>query len=187
MDSGDVATWVGATATFAAVAVALYQPAGERKMQRMDSAKEQARGISAWIEADSPPKLEGYAKRKQVYVQNASSTPMFRVVLCLVPMDESRNSLASREQVSQNHEFTGFQRAFDAVPPGLHSVLLEEIPGGVAKRSGVEVAFIDAHGKSWVRRAEGVLESLGANDPHEGRKFDNMARWTEGQGLDRVR
>lgn len=186
MESGDLATWVGAVATFSAVAVALYQPARERKRQRMEAAKEQARDVSAWIKADFPPKFEGYPKRKQVYVQNASNTPVFRVVICLVPMDERGNALASGEQVSRDHELTGFQRAFEAVPPGLYSVLLEAIPGGVAKRSGVEVSFIDSHGKSWVRRAEGLLESLGGSDPHEGRRFDNMARWTEGETLERV-
>lgn len=107
MESGDLATWVGAVATFSAVAVALYQPARERKRQRMEAAKEQARDVSAWIKADFPPKFEGYPKRKQVYVQNASNTPVFRVVICLVPMDERGNALASGEQVSRDHELTG--------------------------------------------------------------------------------
>lgn len=54
-----------------------------------------------------------------------------------------------------------YRKILDLIPPGLHSVAID-MGGfyGMHRHPLVEIAFVCAKGKSWVRRGDGALDEL---------------------------
>lgn len=139
--------------------------------------------------------------RTPIYVHNSSSEPIYEVVVGIVFIQGSaprnlegvldlrqqfRRELA--ELAEKGEDVSSSQRAWQRdpvttagiVPPGTWRLWIRgrTWTGITAGRGGVDVAFVDRAGVSWVRRAMGALEELtnkpldhfaehGVHGPHE--------------------
>jgi hypothetical protein len=177
---GDIATWLAGIGTVCTLLFGVFQwfklrseSIEVRKATAEEERRAQARRVSAWFDG-SNPKLVGFVK-----VSNTSDEPVYCVVVYEVHMDggdrpgsgeEEERSLRETCQHLDNLEKLGH------VPPGLVNNaatppaqqvrnVLQTLPPGTyplklfigRHNPGVEIAFTDAAGRHWVRRATGEL------------------------------
>jgi hypothetical protein len=144
---------------------------------------------------------QAFNYRTPIYIQNSSAEPIYEVVAGIVFIQgaaprtlegildmrhqrhEQTSDLAA-EGVDVLREQTAFQRdpvtTSGIVPPGTWRVWIagKGWTSIMAGRRGVDVAFVDRAGVSWIRRAMGPLEELprrplehfsqyGLHGPHE--------------------
>ncbi len=161
MPLGDLATWVSAAATFAAVVVALYFSLAESRRHARAAERAQAERITASLSAESPShgnadQAEGIRERggipATVVVRNASNEVAYRLIATVV--DFSADEDAPRDGEDRFRAFLG------EVLPGTVRALIEHPGPGMSFRAGVEVAFQDAGGRNWRRKAQGRLVPL---------------------------
>lgn len=175
--AGIIATWVGGIGTTAAVIVALWQSGRETRKQRKDERMSQARNVAAWIASDalvpsSGDPVKAGDRQEVVHIKNGSEVPIYTVSVVLVPL---KGTEAERGEVlvTNGPEMASLS-VYSVVPSGTYRATFALPPWANKKeqRVGVEVAFKDSAGRSWVRRGNGELKSLGKKDPRKGRVFD---------------
>lgn len=175
LDWGDVPSWVGGIGTTAAVIVALWQSGRETRKRRHEEERAQAGLVAAWI-VPRPYEIEAGLVSGELIVdlQNCSSTPVYTVVVTLVPIKGSapRNSEGMDSAVR-------LSKLLMVLPPRRFWTEFSRPSMAMGMEYGVELAFRDAAGESWVRRGNGALESLGGADPREGRLCDFSAKSDE--------
>jgi hypothetical protein len=140
--------------TIALAIFALAQIAIERRARRRTEHRVQAEHISAW-----PHSYWGSSTDTSLVLHNGSDSPVYRAVVSFVFIQgaaphSGRELMANRDLVGQ------FVRTFAVIPPGRH---FTTVPGGWAgmmRRPGVEIAFVDQAGVSWLRTAEGRLSEI---------------------------
>lgn len=177
MDWGDVPTWLGGIGTTLAVIVALWQSGGETRKRRRDERMSQARQVAAWIEpgdlvpnTDDKPELGD--REVAVHIKNGSDVPIYTVIVVLVPL---KGTKAERgEDVVYVGPEMASHMVFSVVPPGIYETTFALPPWANKEdqRTGAEIAFMDSAGRSWARRGNGELKSLGTADPRKNRVFD---------------
>src|ERR1017187_3004463 len=94
----------------------------------------------------------------RVALYNRSNAPIYDVVVTLVLVqgagprfgDEEHERLMKQE----------FQRYFGTVPPGQYEAQVSPMWAGMMARPGIEIAFNDSNGRSWVRYANGQVVAL---------------------------
>ena len=146
---GDVATWVTGIATIALFIIGFLQIRNER-MLRMKSEKElefrnrreQAERISSWIIRESQ------AGSLLIAILNQSPQPVYQVIVTVVVLGQ--------EGEPRGHAPAG-QVCIAVAPPGQGYIMVEADYHGMHRRPGVEIAFRDAAGRNWVRKADGEL------------------------------
>jgi hypothetical protein len=153
LDYGDLATWIGSVATAAALFFAFYQLARDRKDRRSERAevtdkeeRKQAELISGWFQNDF------------IVLNNASDQPAYRAVVFLVLIQGTGPQTG--EEVMRNEHLADYCKVLGVMPPGRSWLAAPEGWGGMSRRPGIEMGFIDAAGKSWIRRATGLLEAI---------------------------
>lgn len=140
---------VGSIAT--ALAFLLLLREARQRDQRQQEA--QAASVSVWLK-------EMNANTSAVTVSNASSAPVYRVVLWLVRW-QGGGGPQTGEEAARLYAAGGNAPATIAlVPVGRHLVHLPPFDGGMYARPGVEIAFTDAANRHWVRRNAGWLQRL---------------------------
>jgi hypothetical protein len=160
-----VATLIAAVGTVAAIFTALYQISVERSARHADKraalARDriaQAKRISAWIRG--APRGEGRGPHAVsatfATVLNASQEPVYRVVVWLVFV---QGAAPERGEEMIRIQPSG-ARMLGTLPPGAFVVSLPGDWGGMHRHPGVEVAFTDAAGLHWIRRASGAVDSI---------------------------
>ena len=150
---GDLATWIGSAATAVALIFALWQLANDRRDRKAERAEAirkderlQAELISGWFQKDF------------IILNNASDQPVYRAVVCLVLIQGAGSQTG--EEVMRDEHLTDYCQVLGVLPPGRSWLTAPEGWGGMSRRPGIEVGFIDAVGKSWIRRATGLLEQI---------------------------
>lgn len=143
MTSHDWASWIGAIGTAGATLIATITLALEARWRRSDKRKEQAARITAWIAANqnSNQKTEDVIR-----ISNQSPSPVYHCVAAFVINEHDGRH-------SQAH----YRRMVTALPPGEWQLVAPKGWGGMHYRSGVEIAFTDAHGVHWIRNSVGQL------------------------------
>ena len=143
MTSQDWASWIGAIGTAGATLIATITLALEAWWRRSDKRKEQAVRTTAWVLTNqkSDQKTEDIIR-----ISNQSFSPAYRCVATFV-INEQNGS----------HYPAEYRRILTALPPGEWQLAAPKGWGGMHYRSGVEIAFTDAHGVHWIRNAAGQL------------------------------
>lgn len=175
--AGIIATWVGGLGTTAAVIVALWQSGRETRKQRKDERMSQARNVAAWIASDTLVPSNGDTvkagdQQEVVHIKNGSEVPIYTASVVLVSLKGTKAE-HGEDVVYRSPEMASLA-VFSVVPPGTYRTTFALPPWANKKeqRVGVEVAFKDSAGRSWVRRGNGELSFLGKKDPRKGRVFD---------------
>ena len=143
MTSQDWASWIGAIGTAGATLIATITLALEAWWRRSDKRKEQAVRTTAWVLTNqkSDQKTEDIIR-----ISNQSFSPAYRCVATFV-INEQNGS----------HYPAEYRRILTALPPGEWQLAAPKGWGGMHYRSGVEIAFTDAHGVHWIRNSVGQL------------------------------
>lgn len=193
MEPSSCADWAAALAGFLAFGAVIWQQCVETKRRKADidrerrnrqeedanrQAKEnrvQADTIAAWIVPRPYEAAPGQFSNKFIVdVQNGSTTPVYTVVVTLVPIKGAAPRRS--EDLTPADRLT---KLLMAMPPRTFWVEFPRPPMAMGMEYGVEIAFRDTAGRSWVRRVDGNLESLGGADPREGRLSDFSAKSDE--------
>lgn len=109
----------------------------------------QPSSIAAWLERDS-------AGESRIVIRNDSDLPVYEVVATIVVTNGTGCSKG------EDLGFTcPYRKILDLVPSGLHSVAID-MGGfyGMHRHPLVEISFVCAKGKSWVRRGDGTLDEF---------------------------
>lgn len=126
-----------------------------RHMNEQDERQEMAEklaqpsSIAAWLERD--PTGETF-----IVIRNDSDLPVYEVVATIVVTNGA--GCCKGEDLESSYQY---RKILDLIPPGLHSVA-NDMGGfyGMHRHPLVEIAFVCAKGKSWVRREMVFLMSL---------------------------
>ncbi|WP_147329334.1 MULTISPECIES: hypothetical protein [unclassified Collinsella] len=119
--------------------------------ERLKTAEKLAQpsSIAAWLERDAT----GDAR---IVIRNDSNLPVYEVVATIVVTHGA--GCCKGEDLESPYQY---RKILDLIPPGLHSVSID-MGGfyGMHRHPLVEIAFVCAKGKSWVRRGDGALDEL---------------------------
>lgn len=179
---GALAAVVAAVGTIAAFAIAFYQISIERSARRKDERSAiateqvtQARKISGWIGGTRPTAwglTTSGVPPTPATLLNASDEPVYQVVAWLVLIQG-----AGPQTGEQMREVApDSAAALATLPPGRFVVSLPGDWGGMMARPGVEIAFTDAAGRHWIRRANGLLDQI-LDDPVEHYAMSRPVNW----------
>lgn len=144
--------WLILFAAVAAAFVGWQQIADERNARKageqrllQEARRSQAERISAWINRDNEFSMDAI-------LANRSDQPVYQVVLWRVAL-YGAGARSGREL----DESSGEYRTFATLPPGRHTTFFGPGFHGGGLRPGVEIAFRDQAGITWVRSADGLL------------------------------
>jgi hypothetical protein len=154
---GTIREWLLLAAAIIAGVAGWTQIEDERDARKQSEAasvaaeeRRQADEISSWIVDHS----EGHATAR---ISNASTQPVYSAVLAEALLDpDGRTS-----KLAQPY---GHRVSVTVGPPGSYSVDLHPVPFSMGRHTtGIELAFRDQAGVSWVRGPDGRLKRLAAD------------------------
>lgn len=124
----------------------------EDERQEMAEKLAQPSSIAAWLE-------RGPTGETCIVIRNDSDLPVYEVVATIVVTHGA--GCSKGEDLEPPYQY---RKILDLIPPGLHSVAID-MGGfyGMHRHPLVEIAFVCAKGKSWVRRGDGALDELDAS------------------------
>ncbi len=148
-----VREWLVLAAAVIAVVVGFQQIGDEREARKeverrlaRSEAREQAEKIAAWIARDREAGMDAV-------LANRSEQPVYQVILWRVAA-YGAGAHSGRELDERSGEY----RTFATLPPGEYETLFEPGFHGMGLKPGVEIAFRDQAGITWVRFADGRLK-----------------------------
>ena len=109
--------------------------------------RQQAERISGWPGQGSLPTTP-------LILLNRSDEPVYEVVATLVLIQ------GGGARRGEDYIPSGYRRVISILPPGRWRVNVDGGWAGMSRRPGVEVAFTDRAGITWIRRAAGMLEEV---------------------------
>jgi hypothetical protein len=149
---GDWATIITGLATVALFIVGFIQIKNERIARKnreeeteLQRKRDQAEKISCWITGGGGG---GGAGPEEIIIMNQSLQPVYEVVIAIVALGGS----GGLKGYDEEDMFT-----VAVVPPGKGKASHQAHYQGMMLRPGLEIAFIDAFGKNWVRKYNGKL------------------------------
>ena len=145
----DIGTAIG---TVGAVIVALFLAGADGRRRRQEAERKQAERISAWLIDDLPaPEKPGDEWCMRLLVRNASDELVYNLIASLV-------NAQTEARIGQG---TGHRAFVGRVPPGASEFRIQH-PGHAmgGKKFGIELAFEDSGGRTWIRRGKGSLEPV---------------------------
>lgn len=171
---GDVATWVAGIGTVATFIVAFFQIHTEResrikreKETHIRKMRDQAEHVSSWI-----AKVKDDPAQVWIAVSNQSTRPVYQVVLSLV-MIQGNGPREGKEADATAHVL------LSVAPPGVVFTSVAADYRGMHRHPGIEIAFKDADGKFWIRKADGDLVEIN-KPPTEYYDVDLPVSWQFG-------
>lgn len=193
--AGDAPTWIAAIGTIGAFATGFWQIANERRRRvaeererRKERHREQARLVSAYKGEEEGPvgQKPGEPSERDgqtsFYLANNSAEPVYSVVVGLVFIQGAGpRSIEDMLDLNRNQfHRQGPVTTVSILPGGLYRV---QIAGTgwhrtMSGRAGVEIAFTDRAGTSWIRRAGGELGELPPK-PADGPFVAGSKRWVK--------
>lgn len=152
---------ISATATAVAVIIALRDSRRARKVHNDDVRRRQAEGVSCWLEdlgSDDHVRDSSFLYMRAALL-NRSESPVYNVVITCVGI-QGNGPEPSGELAGPDYDCRSY---VSVLPPGSWSALLPTYGRGMGIVLGSEIAFTDARGASWIRRANGRLEAIDAS------------------------
>jgi hypothetical protein len=152
MSCADLPTWLTAIGTVGAVIVALYVAGRDERRRVSRERRHRAEQISTWL---GPEGEVSTGHVQNVIIQNSGTQPVYRTIASLVSVQGAFRETAvgdKRRQFCQN--------LIGTLPPGRHETKIEFPGHAPALRFGVELAFRDAAGHSWIRSGDGSLKEV---------------------------
>lgn len=160
-----LASVFAAIGTVTAVILSLYYSRYEYRLRKIDKKDQdekekriQANMIAAWI-SDIPCNQDKQDEYNFVTMQivNNSRLPIYNIVA-------KRVRLYSDGSVTPlNDEDEKFIVKIDLLPPGEQKYRIRQPDGGMSMRFGLELAFQDSAGQSWIRQGDGILKEISEN------------------------
>lgn len=141
-----IATWLGSIGTVGTLIFTLKQLHIDRNERKEIELKSRAKDVSAWITKES-------GNYVIVRLNNLSNAPIYSVILTLVCI-QGTGGPEDGKQALGNYEY---RNIFFALPPGKLQTKMPYGGRGMSIRFGIEIAFTDSNGKSWVRKSNGKL------------------------------
>lgn len=150
-----VREWLVLAAAVIAVAVGYQQIGDERAARRAvedriarGEVRAQAERVAAWIAGDEDAGMEAV-------LANRSDQPVYQVIAWRVAAYG-----AGAHKGQELDELSGELRTFAALPPGEYKTLFSPGFHGMGLRPGIELAFRDQAGVTWIRFADGRLKRV---------------------------
>jgi hypothetical protein len=147
-----VRDWLILFAAVAAAFVGWQQIADERNARKageqrllQEARRSQAEKISAWINRDNEFSMDAI-------LNNRSDQPVYQVVVWRVALYG-----AGARSARELDESSGEYRTFATLPPGGYTTFFGPGFHGGGLKPGVEIAFRDQAGSTWVRSGDGLL------------------------------
>ncbi len=137
------AAWFSAIGTVGTLVVAVWQLFSGARKDRKARRQSQAEKLTAWVDETDEFQI----------LSNRSGNPVYDAVLTFVIKDGD----GRRSPVGQDRSY---RHTFRTVPPGDWQFLFPEGWRGMHAYPGVELAFRDAAGHSWIRGPRGELKEL---------------------------
>ena len=124
----------------------------EDERQKTAEKLAQTSSIATWLEREPTGET-------CIVIRNDSDLPVYEVVATIVVTHGA--GCCNREDLKPSYRY---RKILDLIPPGLHSVAID-MGGfyGMHRHPLVEIAFVCAKVKSWVRRGDGALDELDAS------------------------
>jgi hypothetical protein len=117
----------------------------QQRQRRADLRIAQAALVSGWVNADGAT----------VTLANNSSEPIYEVVATFVLVQGAGPRRGEDLSGESDRRYVHF-----LLPPGRYGEKAPEGWRGMFAQPGIEVAFTDRKGISWIRRADGTLEEV---------------------------
>jgi len=149
VDWGDIATWLGSVGTVGTLIFTLRQLYNDRNERKSNELKFQAKEISAWIDNSN----------KDITIvrfNNLSNTPVYSVVLTIVCIKGAGQPIDGTE-AGENYKYRSI---FSVLPPGKFKHIMNSPGRGMFMEYGIEIAFTDSSGNSWIRKSNGELITI---------------------------
>ena len=150
---------IAAAATAAGVLITLQQIRASKRAELEKQDRQQAENISVWMEEGyENPALSGDAHHRWelTRLNNASNSPVYQVIITCVGIQGAGPAFKGED----NSSSYDCRRFIGLLPPGTWSTWLPTRGRGMSIVLAAEVAFKDAQGLSWVRRADGRLMQI---------------------------
>ena len=163
---------MAAIGTIAAVVVALWLAGRESRERKGELERRQAELISAWLVPFGDATTAGLVV-PVIAISNESQQLVYRVIASLVP---TRGAIDERFRQAIGRAPTDFRVFKGELPLGRTNLEVQDPGGGMHIRFGVELAFRDAAGRSWVRKADGHLLKI-RKDPAEQYGLHEPLNW----------
>jgi hypothetical protein len=151
MTVGELIVGVG---TVALAIFALAQIAIERRARKQGALRAQAERVSAW-----PYAYWGNSAQTILVLHNGSDEPVYRAIVSLVFI-QGAAPRTGKALIANLDQFGEFVRTFTVIPPGRHYTTVPGGWAGMMRRPGVELAFVDRAGVSWLRSGDGRLSRM---------------------------
>jgi hypothetical protein len=158
---------LAAIGTVAAFFVGFGSLVYEWRDRRRRDRRSQATKVAGWIHA-----LMRDLDRADIRVRNSSDEPVYRLIAWVVAVQGAAHSTgeeAARLALSRPEGWGMLgPGAMLVVPPGTTNTLTAGpwFGSDMHKRPGLEIAFTDANGVHWIRRATGELEETRQDAEH---------------------
>ncbi len=131
----------------------------DRSAARRRDRQAQAEMVSGWPGATGEDSLELSDGEVVVTLANDSAKVIYGAAVFLVA-ELGRSPATAEELVRGGDPDSPPYRLLGIGPPGRHVIGVPWTAGGMHVQLGVELAFTDAAGISWIRRISGELEHL---------------------------
>lgn len=118
----------------------------------------QAELVSGWVGGTAD--IEAPGDEVSVTIANQSTTAVFCMAIFLVAQ-RGRVPGSAEDLTKTGSPDDPPYRLFGVVPPGRHVLNVPWTGAGMLRRPAVELAFTDAAGVHWLRRASGELQESG--------------------------
>lgn len=149
LDFGDIPTWLGSIGTVGTLVYTLRQLNINKNEKKEYELRLQAKDISSWIVGDDEKEIT-------INVNNSSSTPVYSIIITIVAIQGAGMPKDGREMTeSYKH-----RSRFAILPPGKFQTKMPHIGRGMHIEFGIEIAFTDSMGNSWVRKSNGKLVNI---------------------------
>jgi hypothetical protein len=159
-----VGTWVASIGTVSTLFFAVYQwskAVAEKRLANEDARRAQARRVCTWLDAHS-----GHGGLR---LSNSSDEPVTSVIVYYVwaqgaawrTGEEAERRFQSSREPDGYGDINTIRALVQNLPPGRFWVTVDGPENAPMQgQLGLEIAFTDSAGQSWVRRAGGELVAL---------------------------
>lgn len=142
--------------------------------------KAQAQSISSWIE-------ENNENNSIAALNNLSNAPIYDIVVTVVQVGNTNNGLYAQSGLEVREEISKYfdkniiiknGAVINILPPGKYKVKIPSLNMGMSHKFGVEIAFRDSKGNSWITSANGHLSRI-YKDPFKYYKLSSPMDFTD--------
>jgi hypothetical protein len=144
----EIGTAIG---TVSAVTVALFSVICDSRRRLKEEERKQAERITGWMDfLPQGEKEEMAGTRVKLILYNASNQLVYNLIASVVNAN-------TEEHVGDTLSYRNY---IGRLPPNKTEYTIDHPGWGMHKRFSIELAFVDAGGRTWVRRGKGGLKQV---------------------------